>query len=332
VRAISECMGVVMLTMPETKICQMCGQAFPATTEFWHRRGRGLQPRCGECACAYSREWYKSHPERARINHQNSSSRRSAQRAERRSQREAAYVAPTHRVCNVCRGEFPLISEFWPQSRGKLDYTCRACAKKRARDWYLANLERARAANRKNREEHPEKVVARRIRYRDENPEKIRSSHADFYRRNREKRIAYSAQWRLDNPEKAAASRKREYENNKELAKQRARDWVQANPERVKLRTARRRAAQKDAPGHFTEADLVRQFEKQQGRCFYCHEDLQGAGTIDHYIPLSKGGTNYPSNIVLACWPCNNRKRAKLPSEFRPRLEAVAPADLFGKA
>ncbi|MBZ5623051.1 MAG: HNH endonuclease [Acidobacteriia bacterium] len=44
-----------------------------------------------------------------------------------------------------------------------------------------------------------------------------------------------------------------------------------------------------------------------------------GRGTIDHYIPLSKGGTNFPDNIVLACWPCNNRKRAKLPSEFRSK-------------
>jgi 5-methylcytosine-specific restriction endonuclease McrA len=222
----------------------------------------------------------------------------------------------------VCHQEFPRTAEFWhkqPRRTDGLSETCKACAKKRARDWHLANLERARAANRKNREEHPEKVVARRIRYRDENPERIRSSRLDFYRRNREKRIAYSARWRLDNPEKAAASRKREYENNKELAKQRAHDWVQANPERVKLRTARRRAAQKNAPGHFTEDDLVRQFEKQQGKCFYCHEDLQVGGTIDHYVPLSKGGTNYPSNIVLACWPCNNRKRAKFPSEFLPR-------------
>lgn len=321
-RATSKCMGIVLLTTPETKSCQICGQASPATTEFWHRSGRGLQSRCKECACVYAREWYKSHPERVRINHQNSSSNRSAQRAERRREREAAYVAPTHRTCNVCHQEFPRTAEFWHKQRHRSDglsETCKKCASQRARDWYLANHERGCEQRHEYREENHRAVLAAKRRYRAANLEKVRQRDAAWKAANVQKRVDYTAQWRLDNPEKAAALRKREYENNKELAKQRAHDWVQANPERVKLRTARRRAAQKNAPGHFTEADLARQFEKQQGKCFYCHEDLQGVGTIDHYVPLSKGGTNYPSNIVLACWPCNNRKRAKFPSEFLPR-------------
>lgn len=266
-----------------------------------------------------AREWYGQHPERVAVNRQNSLAKRSATRAEKRRLKEAAYIAPTHRTCNVCHQDFPLTAEFWPKSRNRLDFTCKECARRRAKDWYHANTGRAQAANRKIREEHPERVVARRIRYKAENPEKIRTTRADNYLRNREKRIAYTAQWRLDNPEKAAACREREYENGKERIKQRAHDWVQANPERVKIRTARRRAAFKNAPGQFTKDDLMRQFEKQQGQCFYCHDDLDGQGTIDHYTPLSRGGTNWPDNIVLACWPCNNRKRAKLPSEFRSR-------------
>jgi 5-methylcytosine-specific restriction endonuclease McrA len=222
----------------------------------------------------------------------------------------------------VCNQEFLRTEEFWYKERKAADGlsgTCRNCASKRARDWYSANRDRARAQRREYREENRQKVLAAKRRYRAANLEKVRQRDAAWKAANVQRRVAYTAQWRLDNPEKAAALRKREYENNKELARQRAHDWDQANPERVKLRTARRRAAQKDAPGHFTEADLARQFEKQQGKCFYCHEGLQGVGTIDHCVPLSKGGTNYPSNIVLACWPCNNRKRAKLPSEFSPR-------------
>lgn len=34
--------------------------------------------------------------------------------------------------------------------------------------------------------------------------------------------------------------------------------------------------------------------------------------TIDHVIPLSRGGTDEPSNVATAHWRCNREKRAKL--------------------
>lgn len=37
---------------------------------------------------------------------------------------------------------------------------------------------------------------------------------------------------------------------------------------------------------------------------------------IDHVWPLSKGGSNGPENLVLACAECNLRKSAKTPMEF----------------
>ena len=320
-RATSKSRGIVLLTTPETKSCGTCGQAFPATTEFWHRSGRGLQSRCKECACAYARGWYKSHPERVRINHENSSSKRSAQRAERRREREAAYVAPTRRACNLCHQEFPRTAEFWnkqPRRADGLDETCKTCAKKRARDWYITNKERATAQRLGYRQENRDAVLAAKLRHRAANRDRINAQQRAAHAANPQKKRAKAKRYRLDHPDEVAAKKRADYLANAEVLKQRGRDWAKNNPERVKLRIARRRSAQKNAPGHFTKADLAAQFEKQEGKCFYCHEDLQGVGTIDHYVPLSKGGTNWPCNIVLACWPCNNRKRAKLPSEFRP--------------
>lgn len=40
--------------------------------------------------------------------------------------------------------------------------------------------------------------------------------------------------------------------------------------------------------------------------CFYCGK--QNAGTIDHVIPLSRGGTHSIGNLVPACHSCNSRK------------------------
>ena len=38
--------------------------------------------------------------------------------------------------------------------------------------------------------------------------------------------------------------------------------------------------------------------------------------TIDHYIPLSKGGSRHSENKVLACARCNKKKGDMLPEDF----------------
>ncbi|MBR0696949.1 HNH endonuclease [Bradyrhizobium lablabi] len=58
------------------------------------------------------------------------------------------------------------------------------------------------------------------------------------------------------------------------------------------------------------------------GRCAYCGFILQRQktlgktkGSIDHFIPLSKGGRNARCNRVLACYPCNLAKNDTDPRE-----------------
>lgn len=47
--------------------------------------------------------------------------------------------------------------------------------------------------------------------------------------------------------------------------------------------------------------------------CQYCKIQLtKTQTTIDHVIPLSKGGTTQWDNIVTACAPCNSKKGDKL--------------------
>ncbi|WP_442942665.1 HNH endonuclease [Nostoc sp.] len=49
--------------------------------------------------------------------------------------------------------------------------------------------------------------------------------------------------------------------------------------------------------------------------CFWCSCDLTPLTiTIDHYIPLSKGGSNELKNLRLACLPCNQRRGDSLPT------------------
>ncbi len=51
--------------------------------------------------------------------------------------------------------------------------------------------------------------------------------------------------------------------------------------------------------------------------CHYCR--TPNGGTLDHIVPLSRGGLNRPWNKVVACPECNQLKADDLP--FASRLE-----------
>ena len=48
-------------------------------------------------------------------------------------------------------------------------------------------------------------------------------------------------------------------------------------------------------------------------RCYLCGEI---ADTIDHVIPISRGGTNDIENLRPACYDCNMRKGSKTLEEL----------------
>jgi 5-methylcytosine-specific restriction endonuclease McrA len=56
-------------------------------------------------------------------------------------------------------------------------------------------------------------------------------------------------------------------------------------------------------------------------RCVYCAARLGlEAATLDHVIPLSRGGNHAPGNLVAACIACNQLKGSMLPVEFFTRF------------
>src|SRR5439155_196823 len=72
----------------------------------------------------------------------------------------------------------------------------------------------------------------------------------------------------------------------------------------------RRRARRRGADGMFSSAEWTLLVWLFQGRCAYCWQEKKL--TIDHVIPLSRGGSNFIENIVPACQSCNSTKYNKL--------------------
>lgn len=92
-----------------------------------------------------------------------------------------------------------------------------------------------------------------------------------------------------------------------------------ASPNGKKVRyyhTALRKARKKGAAGSFTPQHISWIREYQGDSCKFCKTDLEGGGQIDHKKPVSKGGSNWPSNLQLLCATCNNTKGAKWPYTF----------------
>lgn len=72
-------------------------------------------------------------------------------------------------------------------------------------------------------------------------------------------------------------------------------------------------------------------FLRDNFTCQYCNKKLSSKLlTIDHVIPLSRGGKNKWTNVVAACSKCNNVKGNKTPDEARMPLlsKPYAPKSL----
>jgi len=84
---------------------------------------------------------------------------------------------------------------------------------------------------------------------------------------------------------------------------------------RYRKKTVRRQGIVKPGNIHYDEV-----FARDNGVCWLCDEAVDpalprvsaGGGTIDHVIPISKGGEDTLENCRLAHWSCNNRKSNKL--------------------
>ncbi len=57
-------------------------------------------------------------------------------------------------------------------------------------------------------------------------------------------------------------------------------------------------------------------------RCVYCGATTQLC--VDHVIPVASGGANVARNVVVACVPCNSKKRSMHPRYFVDALQKVA--------
>jgi 5-methylcytosine-specific restriction protein A len=62
-----------------------------------------------------------------------------------------------------------------------------------------------------------------------------------------------------------------------------------------------------------------------RGQCHYCRRRVPPRElTMDHIVPLIRGGLSRKSNVVPCCKDCNSRKKHLLPIEWQDYLDDLA--------
>ena len=90
--------------------------------------------------------------------------------------------------------------------------------------------------------------------------------------------------------------------------------WT-ANPDKRRAKEHMRRTRIIGNGGHFTDKDVANMQAIQQGHCAYCSR-IGIPLTIEHIIPVVRGGPSDHWNLCLACQRCNSSKGDKLLEEW----------------
>jgi len=210
--------------------------------------------------------------------------------------------------CTRCGEIKPATVEFFNRDRSHLDglrSDCKSCNHEYHRQYRAAHRDQVREYNKQYYDAHIEKAHESSKQYRVKNQEKVRSYSRQYRAVHRERTQEYNRQYRTSHREQGRRNNER-YKTN--------------HPDTIRAIWQRHRARKNGAAGSYTSEDIRIIYKSQQGKCWWCSCEVGNEYHIDHRIPLSRGGSNAPGNLVISCPKCNWRKNNKLPHEWNGRL------------
>lgn len=133
------------------------------------------------------------------------------------------------------------------------------------------------------------------------------TNRAKLYERHRQHVAKY--------PERQKRAEEKYKNKNRSHYMARVQDWCKRHPEVKRAYKHRRRTQVRKSNGTWCENDVKTLLAHQNGRCYWCCTAIERY-EVDHIIPLARGGSNWPSNICVACPDCNRKKNASIPLDF----------------
>lgn len=208
--------------------------------------------------------------------------------------------------------------------------SCRECINAQRRLKRQEDIEASRAYYREYRRRHAEQYKEQTRRRYQANEEERKKKSAYYHARaeqikqqrkvhqqtHAEQIKSYKKKRYQEFADQFREQKREYYQENAELIKTRKRKHRKANPELYtaadKAHFAKRRACKAAAGGEFTAQQWLELKVKYSFSCLCCgrrEPDIQL--TVDHVIPLVKGGSNNIDNIQPLCTSCNSKKYDK---------------------
>jgi hypothetical protein len=212
------------------------------------------------------------------------------------------------RICEICG------KEYTPTSNNQK--YCPICgpkqARKRYKKYYQAHLEQRKEVARKYEQAHREQIREYYREYRKANIARIREYQKNYQKvwaKNHADRIR---EYRKKCPNLYAS--KKFYQTHAEKVKQYQKEYHQTHPEIAYTIAARRRVRLENATVEEVDPHYI--CKRDNWVCQICGKKVNPkykwphplSASIDHIIPISKGGTHERKNLQLAHLECNLKK------------------------
>lgn len=192
------------------------------------------------------------------------------------------------RECSACR-TWAVIVEYSMHGRFRSNI-CKPCARKNALERARRNPERGRQNARNYARTHAEQVRANLIKWRAANPERVAAHNRSAkklannrtYMREKSKSPEYRAMWN---------------------------EWARRTGKGAE-KAARRRAVLAGVTVEAVDRNAI--IKRDRRICYLCGKFLKWREvTLDHVIPVARGGKHTANNLRVACGPCNFSKQAR---------------------
>lgn len=149
------------------------------------------------------------------------------------------------------------------------------------------------------------------------NKEESTKHHKKLYSIKHKEEIARKQkEYYLKNKQRLKEKQKIYYENNKEESVKRMKEYNKTEKGKMIKRNIEHKRRTATKKGDVTTEQYINMINTSTN-CYWCNCKLNKSNiSIDHYIPISKGGLHTLSNLVATCLHCNKTKHGKDPLRF----------------
>lgn len=207
-------------------------------------------------------------------------------------------MARNDRWCPECKEAKRVAFEKAYKATHQMSEASRVKKSERAKTRYLENRERLLLQSAEYQRTHPEVRLAKRHKYEQKHP----GLGSKWAKLHPQEHLLWGRKYQKDHPYEI-----REYH----------RRWQLRHPEVGRMSDRKRRALKYgNTPANelLTSTEWLSILAEANGHCHYCGKEAKL--TLDHVIPLSKGGKHSASNAMPACKHCNSSKGNKMLEEW----------------